>query len=729
MNLRYLTALLLVCCNLTYAGKKNQRPFRTLDDVLTKYTRVGKIGLTVTNLGTIGNRLASWPSQPSCEYPIGSGIEHLYQGGLWVGAVLVPADSADPRRRAVTFPFFVSTGSNDRAGAPTAYGGNEFTSEIGDSITELSTLETDRPPDALFSANAISHEDFVCDYSDMHSRLPQTGDSILNHIPLGIKVHQESYAWNFPFADYFVILRYVIRNASRDTLDSVYVGYWNNSVVRNTNLVRPGTPGYFEHGAFGFDSTLRMAYSFDFDGIPGGPPANSYYGIKLLGTTPFPVGIDSLGDLHLSTFYNAWRFRASSGQAQEEYLSPTDDYYEADHYLSRYSRMTQSMPQYAIDPLRLAPGNFTYLLSTGPLRRSPTDSLSRLYPGDSVEVVFAVICAKKNGTDPTSLDTPDDRKTLYGNASWAQQAYNGEDVNGNNMLDPGEDLNGNGRLDRYTLPQPPRKPFVHAEVSNQKVIIYWDKATAEESIDPVSHKKDFEGYRIYRSAVGSDFLSHDDFLNNLPLVGEFDRADDDIGYNTGFGRILLPVPKTFPGDTAHYWYRFPPLGEDSSALNGWQYIFGVSAFDSGDAANSIPSLESAKSEVRVIPGTPATSNPAKQIGVYPNPYYVNAFWDGPSERLRKIYFYNLPQVCDITIYTLAGDIVTVLHHDQTYSGNDIKWFLQYGDPSTTPQFVGGEQAWDLITAHDQAIATGLYLYSVKDRNTGDVKLGRFLVIK
>ena len=58
-------------------------------------------------------------------------------------------------------------------------------------------------------------------------------------------MHQESYAWNFPFADFFVILNYTIYNASADTLDSVYVGLWTNNVVRNTNNVRPGTPGYF----------------------------------------------------------------------------------------------------------------------------------------------------------------------------------------------------------------------------------------------------------------------------------------------------------------------------------------------------------------------------------------------------------------------------------------------------------------------------------------------------
>ena len=29
-----------------------------------------------------------WPDQPSCEYPKGSGIEHIFDGGLWIGGFI-----------------------------------------------------------------------------------------------------------------------------------------------------------------------------------------------------------------------------------------------------------------------------------------------------------------------------------------------------------------------------------------------------------------------------------------------------------------------------------------------------------------------------------------------------------------------------------------------------------------------------------------------------------------
>ncbi len=746
-----LRALAIYVISFTTLLKASNDPedFRKIALDAQKYTSVGIIGLTITNFGTVGTRNSLWPNQPSCEYPRGSRIEHIYQGGIWVGALLKTQNPNDPRNN----QLLVSTGANDRSSSSRTFGeGNEFNALESDSIVEQSTLSDDRPPESRFSPLAVSHQDFLCSYTDRFTRVPTTGDSILNHQPLGISIHQESYAWNFPFSDFFVILRYVITNTSADTLDSVYVGFWNNAVVRNTSYVRPGTPGYFDYTGQGFDSLQRLAYSFDFSGQPGGPPADSYVGIKLLGSTPFPSEVSTLDELHRNTFYNAWQFRLSTGD--EAYLSPTDDY-NSDRYLSRYTRMTQSMPDDKIAPLRITPKNVTYLLSTGPY--------SRLNPNDSVEVIFAVVCAKKFGTDPARNDTYTQRKSLYANISWAQQAYNGEDVNGNNILDAGEDVarrdsisptelglryEPDGYITRYLLPAPPRRPKVRVEVENQNIVVYWDKSNSEESIDPITAQKDFEGYKIYRSNTAADFLDHENYLLNLSVVGQFDRADNNVGYNTGFGRIILDSPITFEPDSVfchpdstgyvkcdtiyatRYWYRFPPDRQSVNHLNGFQYIYGVSAFDRGDSANFVPSLESALSLHRVVPGTPPVSDNSKSIGVYPNPYYVNAYWDGGRERLRKIYFYNLPARCEIRVYTLAGDVVTILDHDaRTNNGEGIEWFNQYGDRGTEAQFAGGEHAWDLISRFDQAIATGLYLFSVEDKETGEIKRGKFMVVK
>jgi hypothetical protein len=697
-------SFLLLSATLALAGGESRNSLqglkKTLEDNDNSYTSVGNIGLTITNFGTIGTRNSYWPDQPSCEYPIGSRIEHMYQGALWIGAY-----------NRNTGQIHVSTGSHDRISTTTGKG-MEFTSVSGSSIVGRSTL-SESPS---FNEAAVSHQDFTAEYTDLIIRDSSTTDET---VPLGLSVHQESYAWNYPFANAFVILSYTIHNVGSDTLDSVYVGLWTNNVVRNTNSVRPGTTGYFYHGANGYMDTLRMGYTFDFDGVPTPPAADSYVGIKLLGSAPFPNGVDSVGVIKRRTYYNAWLFSSSAGDI--DFYSPQYDAGSANGERSRYDRLASSLSPDKISPLRTAAANMTTLLSCGPFET--------LKPGDSVTVVFGVVCAHKFGTQLARLDTREQRKTLITNATLCQQAYDGEDVNGNNVLDPGEDINGNGKLDHYRLPQPPKPPKVRAEVGSQSVTIYWEKSSAELSLDPISHKYDFEGYRIYRSNAGADFRDPSNLLLNMPLVGEFDRTDNSIGYNTGFGKILLDHPKTFPGDTVEYWYRFPPADYAVTHRSGWQYVYGVSAFDQGDSAMSVSSLESKIVLARVIPGT-TPNDGTKKVGVYPNPYYGSAFWDGNGERTRKIYFFNLPKRCDIRVYTLAGDIVAEFSHDgATYTGADNTWFQQYGGNDVKLQWAGGEHAWDLITKFDQAIATGLYLFSVKDAETGDMQTGKFLVIK
>jgi hypothetical protein len=42
---------------------------------------------------------------------------------------------------------------------------------------------------------------------------------------------------------------------------------------------------------------------------------------------------------------------------------------------------------------------------------------------------------------------------------------------------------------------------------------------------------------------------------------------------------------------------------------------------------------------------------------------------------------------------------------------------------------GGEHAWDMITMYDQATASGLYLFTVENQFSGEIKEGKFLLIK
>ncbi|HEY3249797.1 MAG TPA: hypothetical protein VGK25_01635, partial [Ignavibacteria bacterium] len=98
------------------------------DDDVTKFTNVGNIGLTITNFGTIGHGFTLWPGQPSCEYPRGSGIEHLFDGGLWFGGI----------KNGVVR---VSTGAID-ASVSNRGEGFEYTNAAGQTITIKSSLNS-----------------------------------------------------------------------------------------------------------------------------------------------------------------------------------------------------------------------------------------------------------------------------------------------------------------------------------------------------------------------------------------------------------------------------------------------------------------------------------------------------------------------------------------------------------------------------------------------------------
>ncbi len=245
----------------------------------------------------------------------------------------------------------------------------------------------------------------------------------------------------------------------------------------------------------------------------------------------------------------------------------------------------------------------------------------------------------------------------------------------------------------------------------------------------ITGQKDFEGYRLYRSQLGAD-LPGKDLLSSMTLIAEFDSING-IGYDTGFRAIRLAPPATFAGEATSYHYKF----EITGLLNGWQHAFAVTAFDRGDPEQNLGSLESSRlSTVRrvftgTLPQTAATST-RLQVSVYPNPYRVHAAWDGRLERDRKLYFINLPPRSEVRIYTLAGDLVDSFQHQSaTYSGGDIQWFEKFAPPDRGIIFSGGEHGWDLVTADDQALATGLYLYTVEDLETGEIQKGKFAVIK
>ncbi len=644
------------------------------DDVNNKYTTVGNLALTVTNYGTLGKGYCG--TQPSGMYPKNSGIENFWLGGIWVGGVK-------------NGQIRVSTGAIDVSN-PAKQEGFEFFNGPGSIITEKSTLITS----PYYSPDAVSHQDFICEFYDT------TTTGVQNHSPLGIKVMLQSYTYDLNFANFFVILNYKIvnigYNGDNSPVDSIYVGLWKDLVVRNINV----TPGcnagtsFFSKNANGYVDTMNMEYAYDHSGDIG--YTDNYAAVKLLGVDPKPSGVP------VRSKWTIWQFKNTTDPV---YFSPTDDQ-------QRYSKMKGFLaPGVVIDStrlnvLRLNPGNRVTLLSYGPYKKTDGSAFSLRYQQDTMNVVFAVVCAKKYGTDPASWDSSYQKKDLYSNAGWAQRAYD------------------NG----YKLPSPPDIPVTRAEVTSNNVTLYWTN-NAENSRDPISGKTDFEGYRLYRTDPQSNNNLNQDLLSQLKLIADFDSAKNNYYNNTGFSFIKLDNYVTFANDTNKYWYKF----DFPNQLNGFQYVYTITSYDKGDSSQNLSSLESSllSNAKRMVVGTTPNDDFSREIGVYPNPYYGSAIWDGTGtkrEVTRKIYFFNLPSKCEISIWTIAGDLVDRFDHDAaTYNGNDIEWFRTYSDG--TQKFAGGEHAWDMISKNEQSIASGLYFFTVKNNTNGEIKKGKFLIVK
>ena len=229
--------------------------------------------------------------------------------------------------------------------------------------------------------------------------------------------------------------------------------------------------------------------------------------------------------------------------------------------------------------------------------------------------------------------------------------------------------------------------------------------------------------------MGFDVAEKIEATESLTEVGVYDILGDSLFFETGFDEIKLAEPITFEGDENLYLYKYTV----KNLQNGWQYICAVSAFDTGDETNKLESLESAplSNSNRVFMGTPPNENPKENLPfAYPNPYYLEAAWEGFSTRqtTKKLIFANLPGKCIISIFNMAGDIVAQFDHDENYSGNDIDWFTEFSDDESTV-FSGGEHAWDLISSEGQALARGLYIFSVKDLNSNKIYKGKFTLIK
>jgi len=533
-------------------------------------------------------------------------------------------------------------------------------------ITQRSTL----PRSRFFSASAVSEQDFVSSFTDLPGRTPRLAAE--PHQPLGVEVSQQMYDWSFAsFAD--IVFAHLTLRGTANLLDSVYVGVYAElaSGPKNSYSTWPptATGGGSLGGWYGKKELLWDA--------PRRMLAEHYCeNITNCHESVVPpwVGIVLLG-VHPDTVANKivglhiWNF------------SPGDNTRDQDS--EKYALLSSpwQTPPDSLQPIQGA-NDPVELLATGPFQILPSPSFA-----DTTVAHIQVDYAFLGG------DTYDD---LLKAADFAQLAFNFN----------------------YVVPTPPPSPKIHLVTRETEMELFWE-SSPESTVDKTSPQpggKDFEGYRVY---LGTD-------RNNLSRVAQFDKVDT-TGFNTGFQPIRLAAPQVIEGDTVDYHYVIHGLRD------GFKYFAAVTSYDMGD--QQVESLESGITQNKDlgIPGAAPAQASNQGVTVFPNPYKVEAQWDaGALVRDHYLWFGNLPPRSHLAIFTLSGDIVYETDFNgATYNGTNARGVY---DPRREldvppPTLSGSSFAWNLISKEGQAVATGIYLYAVRDLDSGKVQRGKFLVLK
>jgi hypothetical protein len=250
----------------------------------------------------------------------------------------------------------------------------------------------------------------------------------------------------------------------------------------------------------------------------------------------------------------------------------------------------------------------------------------------------------------------------------------------------------------FGLPKAPPQPQLEAERFSGGVELDWSGSKEKVENYTDTNRRDsveqpFEGYRVWKSTQTAQ--------GPWTLLGVYDIDKNEYPPNGGLRRTYT----------------------DDGLVNNVEYFYSVTAFSKPDSTINWPSQQTSISAnaVKVVPGSgPKTG--LDSVAVVPNPYRgdiryqdYDPPWEKPPgtrerwlEQDRRLQFINLPEQARIKIYTLDGVHVQTLRHSSTRRGFED---------------------WDMISRAGQAIASGIYLYTVENLANGNATTGKFVVIK
>ncbi len=562
---------------------------------------VGRLHLQITNIGQTGN--AANPSRttvPSAEYPPGSGNDYLYTAGLWVGAIDA---SGIPHVTTAAYNVEFSPETNPAhpcapvpidqvADVREAYegipGGNRVISaslspdDDNDGFVDEDFLNgIDDDGDGLCDEDysAIGQQMFSCEYRD---DLPAIRQINPEHVALGIRVRQTSYAWSTPGQSDFVGMDYRITNQSGRALRNVFVAIFADPDVGNRAVT-----GYFtDDEAALFDSTvsyigpageavrrrIQMAYAWDNPDNPNRPQDNKggdvpgYFGCMFLNHTTDPSGATAPPRVGITAF------KFFSGSAS--FGAGGDPGNDAERYqLMSDPRYNPNNPTNSIVYTSGRPLDYRFIMATGPFRQ--------ILPDSTLTVSVAWVAGIGRG-GPNEVNG-----TLIGDAISAQQVFDGLYTDLDNNVRTGtcgketclRNISG-GRAFTYQIPESSicRVRF-HSSIPNDpryEGVSAWDPGT------PCENQQAGKFVCVDQVSPSLTHCASADTLDVVVSNTNCTYVDFDCDVNTGQGGreqivnwvAAAPLPSPFfQGNNGNSEPRdFIPIYEthaDSTRISAW----------------------------------------------------------------------------------------------------------------------------------------------------------------
>jgi len=550
---------------------------------------------------------------------------------------------------------------------------------------------------------------------------------------LGIRVYTRTYAWTISYADSAIIFDVTYENTSSRTYDQFAVGAWFWGYIATQ---------YNDAMQYNMDEEIVMVYDID-----GEQDGDEDWDFGEYGSTPYGVtGVQFLKPLttesgDIATRYTVHQdifgmFYYYGGSLSQGTVSGVDKSYIAG------GGATNAAAGWGPADTR-ADGSWIGFLQLDDQYDSIADGHIIYYEYDPADSYWAgeMYASFSIGSADVTLLPGEKANFAFGlyvvpktTAGWSNGQYmTAADPAYTAAVEMGAGLKAIFN-NRYSTAVPPPVPESIAQgyvderylldgnptwedTDNNAIQIYWNKlgeALPEALNNPVVT------YKIYQfngTAFESifEFLTPNvfdiTFMQGYPAIWEFNTVEHYIEGNIPnlINNGIIYVDDQYVNNI-RFIYNLNETNDEVigytflhvNRLFGYEYKYILTAVDSTDV-ESMKSGTAILDLVAAIDAEPMehTSN---KIKVVPNPLFYGTQWD-KSNKLSEVKFNHLPPVCTIKIYTITGDLVVELNHD-----NGLAW-----------------EKWNLLNKYRQEVAPGMYIWVVESEGTK--AKGKFAIIR